>query len=169
MHDLLRRYARDHAAGLSDSEQAVGRLLDHYQHTATRADALIGLLARPGPPPAAPAGLLAAPDLQDTDQALAWMRADRASLLACLDDAAAHRPARQGDRAHRRPSRALAARRARAPTPSPATQPQSRPQQRAGDRLGQANALNDLGNVRRLTGDYAAAAQRARAGPGYLP
>ena len=28
-----------------------------------------------------------------------------------------------------------------------------------GDRLGQANALNRLGNVRRLTGDYPAAAQ----------
>jgi tetratricopeptide (TPR) repeat protein len=28
-----------------------------------------------------------------------------------------------------------------------------------GDRLGQANALDDLGNARRLTGDYPAAAQ----------
>ena len=28
-----------------------------------------------------------------------------------------------------------------------------------GDRLGQANALTDLGDVRRLTGDYPAAAQ----------
>ncbi len=44
MHDLLRRYARDHAAGLPGGEQAVERLLDYYQHTAARAD------APPGPP-----------------------------------------------------------------------------------------------------------------------
>jgi hypothetical protein len=37
LHDLLRRYARDHAADLPGSEQTVERLLDYYQHTATRA------------------------------------------------------------------------------------------------------------------------------------
>jgi transcriptional regulator with XRE-family HTH domain len=89
MHDLLRRYARDHAAvGLADSSQrAVERLMDYYQYTAARADALIALHTQPGPPPSAPAGLLAAPDLEDEDQALAWARAERASLLACLDHA----------------------------------------------------------------------------------
>jgi len=41
MHDLLRRYARDHAAslGADDAGQAVGRLLDYYPQTAARADA----------------------------------------------------------------------------------------------------------------------------------
>jgi hypothetical protein len=87
MHDLLRRYARDHAAaGPADSgRRAVERLLDYYQHTATRADALITFQTQPGPPLAAPAGRLADPDLQDKDQALEWARAERASLLACLD------------------------------------------------------------------------------------
>ena len=61
------------------------RLLDYYQHTAACADALPGPHTQPGPPPAAPAGPLAASDLQDTGQALAWVRAERASLLACLD------------------------------------------------------------------------------------
>jgi hypothetical protein len=88
MHDLLRRYARDHAVGLSGSQQAAERLLDYYQHTAARADALIAFHTQPGPPPAIPAGLLAAQDLDDGDQALAWARAERASLLACLDAAA---------------------------------------------------------------------------------
>jgi hypothetical protein len=34
MHDLLRRYARDHAAADLGAESALGRLLDYYQHTA---------------------------------------------------------------------------------------------------------------------------------------
>jgi len=158
MHDLLRRYARDRAAVLPGGEQAVERLLDYYQHTAARADALIGYHTRPGPPPAAPAGLLAAPDLEDTDQALAWVRAERASLLACLDDATRaghhvrvvalsagiagllHRDGPWADAVTRHTTAVQAA-------------------QRVGDRLGQANALSYLGNARRLAGDYPGAAQ----------
>ncbi|MBO0806208.1 MAG: helix-turn-helix domain-containing protein [Nocardiopsaceae bacterium] len=87
LHDLLRRYARDHAAGLPDSEQAVERLLDYYQYTAGRANALMSLSTPATPPPAVPAGLLAVPDLEDADQALAWVRTEHASLLACLDHA----------------------------------------------------------------------------------
>ena len=160
MHDLLRRYARDHAAtGPADSsQQAVERLLDYYQHTAARADALIARQTQPGPSLAAPAGLLAAPDLEDADQALAWARADRASLLACLDDATRtgqharvialtvglagllQRDGPWADAITRHTAAAQAAR-------------------RLGDRLGRANALNHLGAVRRLTGDYRDAAQ----------
>jgi tetratricopeptide (TPR) repeat protein len=157
LHDLLRRYARDHAAGLSGSERAVGRLLDYYQHTAARADALIGFHTRPGPSPAAPGGLLAVPDLQDTNQALAWVRAERATLLGCLDHAAhtgqharvialtagiaglMHRDGPFADAIIRHTAAVQAA-------------------QRVGDRLGQANALNDLGNAQRLAGDYRGAA-----------
>jgi hypothetical protein len=87
MHDLRRRYARDHAAGLPGSEQAVERLLDYYQYTAARADARLARQTRPGPSSAVPAGLPATPGLDDDSQALAWARADRASLLACLDHA----------------------------------------------------------------------------------
>ena len=63
MHDLLRRYARDHAAAgpAEDARRALERLLDYYQHTAARAEARLARQARPGPPPAAPAGLTAAP------------------------------------------------------------------------------------------------------------
>ena len=66
-----------------------GRLLDYYQHTAARAEAL---LARRPPCP----GLRRSaprrtelPVLDGREQALAWARAERASLLACLDHAAA--------------------------------------------------------------------------------
>lgn len=51
MHDLLRRYARDHAATFpaGTSELAVERLLAYYQHTASRADAWLARQTRPGP------------------------------------------------------------------------------------------------------------------------
>ena len=87
MHDLLRRYARDHAAADPDNDQALGRLLDYYQHTAAIAQDRLARQTRPGPPPAAPAAPPAAPVLEDAGQALAWVRAERDSLLACLDHA----------------------------------------------------------------------------------
>jgi hypothetical protein len=37
IHDLLRRYGRDHAAAGPDHDQALGRLLDYYQYTAASA------------------------------------------------------------------------------------------------------------------------------------
>ena len=158
MHDLLRRYARDHAVGLPGSEQAVERLLDYYQYIAARADARMARQTRPGPASAAPAGLPAAPDLDDDSQALAWARADRASLLACLDQAAV-----TGQHARVIALTAALAELLRrdGPWADAITRHAAAVQaaQRAGDRLGRANALNDLGNVRRLTGDYAAAAQ----------
>lgn len=50
MYDLLRRYARDHAAADPDREQALGSLLDYYQHTATIAQDLLARQTRPGTP-----------------------------------------------------------------------------------------------------------------------
>jgi hypothetical protein len=90
MRDLLRRYGRDHAAAgpAPDAREAVERLMDYYQHAAARAEARLARQTRPGPTPAAPVELAAVPDLDDDDQALAWARAERASLLACLDHAA---------------------------------------------------------------------------------
>jgi tetratricopeptide (TPR) repeat protein/transcriptional regulator with XRE-family HTH domain len=161
MHDLLRRYARDHAAGLPDSSRrAVERLLDYYQHTAARADALITLHTQPGPPPSTPAELLAAPDLQGKDQALAWARAERASLLACLDNVT-----RTGQHARVIALTAGIAGLLRRDGPladainrhTAAAQAASR----LGDRLGQANALTNLGSVRWRMGDYPGATKAA--------
>ena len=160
MHDLLRRYARDHATTVParDARRAIERLLDYYQYTASRAEARLARLTRPGPSPAAPAGLLAAPNLNDDSQALAWVRADRASLLACLDHAAA-----TGHHTRVIALTAALAELLRRDGPLAdaiirhATAAQAA--QRAGDRLGQANALSDLGSVRRLAGDYPGATQ----------
>jgi tetratricopeptide (TPR) repeat protein len=72
MHDLIRRYARDRlgqSITRGEQETAMARLLDYYQHTAG--------LAR------------------HDQAALAWLRAERASLLACLDCATTrHLPGR---------------------------------------------------------------------------
>ena len=160
MHDLLRRYARDHAAAdpAGDAQQALERLLDYYQHTAARAEARLARQTRPGPPPTAPAGPPAAPDLDDADQALAWARAERANLLACLDHAT-------GTDQHARVVALTAALagllRRDGPWADAITRHTAAIQaaQHLGDRLGQANALSDLGIVRQLTDDYPAAAQ----------
>jgi tetratricopeptide (TPR) repeat protein len=160
MHDLLRRYARDRAAAdpAVSGRRAVERLLDYYQYTAARADALIALHTQPGPPLIAPRGLLATPDLDNTDQALAWARADRASLLACLDEAT-----RTGQHARAVALTAGIAALLRCDGPwadaitrfTAAAQDASR----LGDRLGQANALTYIGSVRWRMGDYPAAFQ----------
>jgi tetratricopeptide (TPR) repeat protein len=158
MHDLLRRYARDRAAGsAADSLRALNRLLDYYQHTAALAGARLGRQTRPGPPPTAPAGLPAVPGLNDTGQALAWSRADRASLLACLDHAA-----RIGEHARVVALTAALAGLLRhdGPWADAITRHTAAIQaaQDLGDRLGQANALADLGDILRLNGDYPGAA-----------
>jgi tetratricopeptide (TPR) repeat protein len=161
LHDLLRRYARDHAAAggpAEDARQAPERLLDYYQYTAARADALLARQARLDPLPATLAGLLAVPDMDDEGQALAWARADCASLLACLDHATA-----TGQHARVIAFTAALAEFLRWDGPwadaiaRHATAVQAA--QCVGDRRGQANALLDLGNVRRLTGDYLDAAE----------
>ena len=56
MHDLIREHARALAAAWTPpmtGEQATGRLLDYYQHTAARADALLARHARGAAAPAA--------------------------------------------------------------------------------------------------------------------
>ncbi|HLX48156.1 MAG TPA: tetratricopeptide repeat protein [Streptosporangiaceae bacterium] len=161
MHDLLRRYARDQATAIpaQDAQQAVGRLLDYYQQTATRANVWLARPTSPGLPPATPpAGPPAAPDLKDTSQALAWARAERASLLACLNHAT-----RSGQDARVITLTAAIAGLLRrdGPWADAITHHTTalRAGHRLGDRRGQAGALNDLGDMRRLMGDYPGAAQ----------
>jgi tetratricopeptide (TPR) repeat protein/transcriptional regulator with XRE-family HTH domain len=87
-HDLIRHHARTLANRLdprADRDQAQGRLLDYYQHTAALAEARLARQTNATAPwsPAVP--LTAARDFEDSDQALAWVRAERPNLLACLD------------------------------------------------------------------------------------
>jgi DNA-binding SARP family transcriptional activator/tetratricopeptide (TPR) repeat protein/transcriptional regulator with XRE-family HTH domain len=159
LHDLIREYARTLAARhdpAADRDQAAGQLLDYYQHTAQAADRHLTRHPRPGPPPAATAPA-AAPALPGQAAALAWMRAERANLLACTGYATASA----------QPRRIIALTAAMA-----AFLYQEGPWQQAaalhqaaaatalhhGDRLGEASALHELGRVRYLTGDYPAAA-----------
>ena len=158
MHDLLRRYARDLAAADPDDngQQALDRLLDYYQHAAAYASARLAHQTRPSPA-AAPA-LYATPAVDDTGQALGWARAERASLMACLDYAA-------GTGRHARVialTAALAALlRIDGPWADAITRHTAAIQaaQSLGDQLSEAGALNELGAVLRLTGDYQGAAQ----------
>jgi tetratricopeptide (TPR) repeat protein/DNA-binding SARP family transcriptional activator len=160
MHDLLRRYASDHATALptGTSGQAVGRLLDYYQHTAAIAQDFLARQTSPSPPPAIPAPPLAAPVLEDAGQALAWARAERDSLLACLDHttrtgqhaqvttltaAVAELLRRDGPWAEALTRHTTAVHAARHLSDQPAT----------------ASALTNLGTIRRLTGDNSGAAE----------
>jgi tetratricopeptide (TPR) repeat protein len=159
LHDLIREHARALADRLdpdSDRSSAIARLLDYYQYTAARADALIARQARPAPADGTvPA---AVPDLDDREQALAWARAERASLLACLDYATG---TGQYDRIIALTIGIAGLLRLDGPWTDAITRHESAIQaaRYLDDRLGQAGALHDLGVVRRRTGDYPAAAQ----------
>ena len=156
LHDLIREHARTLAA--TDADTALDRLLDYYQHTAALAEARLARQSRTRPataPLTAPP--TAVPDLPDRPRALSWARAERASLLACLDHVT-----RTGQ--HARVVALTAALPALLRQDGPWSDAITRHTTAAqaarhlGDRLGEANALDDLGVVRRLTGDYPGAA-----------
>jgi len=162
LHDLIREHARalaEHLDPDSDRDQATARLLDYYQHTAALAQALFARQNRPIPTPAVGTIPAAVPALADREQALAWTRAERASLLACLDHATGTgQHARiigltaglAGLLRHDGPWAEAITRHATA----------LRAAQHLGDRLGQAGTLNDLGDVRWLmAGDSPGAAR----------
>jgi len=160
MHDLIRDYARALAATdpAGEREEAVGRVVGFYQDTATRAEACLARYPRPtAAPPAAGVESGVGAGWGRQGRALGWLRVERANLLACLDyatDRAQHAgvvgltaglvsllrsdgPWAQAITLH---TQAVAAAR------------------HLGDRLAEATALTDLGDVRRLAGDYAGAA-----------
>ena len=162
LHDLIREHARalaDRVDPHGDRDGATARLLDYYQYTAARADALIARRTRPRVPASADGAIPAAvPNLVGQEQALAWARAERASLLACLNHATGT--------GHDARVIALTAGlagllRNDGPWADAITRHTAAIQaaRHLGDRLGQANALRYLGVMRRLTGDYPAAAQ----------
>jgi len=164
MHDLVRLYAG--ALVADDPGQGRGaafdRLLTFYQHTAMRADALVAHHTRPGPVGPAPAH---PPALPDQEAALGWLRAERTNLEAALGAAVA------ADRAGRvvaLTAGMAALLRTDGPLP-PAIAMHAAAvaaAQRIGDRLGQARALAELGDVRLLTGDLSGAARDLEAAQG---
>jgi tetratricopeptide (TPR) repeat protein/transcriptional regulator with XRE-family HTH domain len=160
MHDLIRRYAADRSAETMTaeaSEAALARLLDYYQNTAACAQALLARQPRTRQLLDLPAQHLAAPKFADGDEALAWARAERSSLVACLDYAMA--AGLQARVVALTASMAELLRR-----DGPWTEAMARHAAAAaaatdvGDRHGRANALLCLGEVQLLGGDHPAAA-----------
>jgi tetratricopeptide (TPR) repeat protein len=98
------------------------------------------------------------PSLAGGEQALAWARAERASLLDCLDHAIA---GSQHVRAIALTAGLAGLLRLDGPWAEAITRHQATIEaaRQAGDRLSHANALHDLGDVRWLMGEYRAAAQ----------
>ena len=169
MHDLIREHARSLAGRLDpddDRDRATGRLLDYYQHTTARANALVdrqvgtsSVTARQlgtSSVTAAEAASAAVLVLADQDQALAWLRAERASLLACLDYAT-------GTSLHARVIALAVGLAALLRQDGPWAEAIARHStalrsaQHLGDRHGQASELTNLGIVRQLTGDFTGA------------
>jgi DNA-binding SARP family transcriptional activator/tetratricopeptide (TPR) repeat protein len=151
MHDLLRAHARTLAAVDYGSGQAArARLYHHYQHTARRAATLTTPTPRPGPGGPAPAH---APPLPGADSAWAWLRAERANLLAAIDDAGRRN---LGPDLIILTAGLATVLYADGPWPQAAIlhQTAAAVAGRLGDHRGQAGALADLGAVRRRTGDF---------------
>ena len=157
MHDLTREYARNLATMTDPADvrnRAVERLLDYYQHTATRADTRLSRHTRPATTVDPPAPT---PPITGWDQAAAWLRAERPNLLACIRHTTAGGP-------RARTVALTAGVAALLRTDGPWTQAADLHAAAAtvahqlGDQLGQATALHELGHVRRLTGDYPGAA-----------
>jgi tetratricopeptide (TPR) repeat protein len=159
LHDLIRQYARS-LAGRDpevEREQATGRLLDYYQNAANAAGRHLASHTRTPAslPAAAPAAM---PSPTGPDQAQAWMAAERATILACLAYATTHGQ-------HARVvgmTAAISSHLARAgPWPLGITlhTAAATAARHLGDQPGEANALLDLGDMQRLTGDFPAAAK----------
>ncbi|MDT7804893.1 MAG: hypothetical protein QOI78_8326 [Actinomycetota bacterium] len=91
MHDLVRAYATSVAEELPERtrDDALGRVVDHYLHTARAADALLEPHREPlrldPPAPSAPPR-----PLPDYAAAMAWFDAEHACLLAAQLTAVAH-------------------------------------------------------------------------------
>jgi tetratricopeptide (TPR) repeat protein len=91
MHDLLRAYAAEQAhAHISEPArwQAVHRTLDHHLHSAHAAAVLLNPHREPIELPPPGPGVVTA-QVAEHEQAMAWFTAERAVLLAALDQAAA--------------------------------------------------------------------------------
>ncbi|MGW4116929.1 AfsR/SARP family transcriptional regulator, partial [Actinosynnema sp. NPDC004786] len=157
LHDLLRVYAHNHAADLDrrHRQDATTRVLDHYLHTAHTAAQHLPTYRTPVTPitPTAPRHPY---PITDAEQARTWLTTELPTLAATIHHAAHHTHHTHAinlattldaflfahghwEQAHTLHQTALHA----------ATH--------TGDRLGQANALNNLGTVQRARGELGVA------------
>jgi tetratricopeptide (TPR) repeat protein/transcriptional regulator with XRE-family HTH domain len=166
LHDLLREHARMMAAetgATADSEAATGRLLDYYLHTALAAGRYYDIRAGTGRRPVPGNAPAEGPDLATLGQAAAWLEDERANLHAAADYAATSGHVRYAIAIPVAMSGFLAAR-GHWDQSAALHHSALAAARQAGERLGEADALSELGALRRDTGDYpAAAATLARA------
>lgn len=156
MHDVIRDYARNRCRKdpAIDREQAIGRLLDLYQHTAGCASRLIEPRAITPAAGALPTRI-PVPQLCTQNQALAWMRREKANLFACV--------AYAQDNDQRRVvgmSAVLAAFLRRTGPWQQAIalhEAAARAARQLRDRVAEADAMRDTAILLRRTGDYPAA------------
>jgi DNA-binding SARP family transcriptional activator/tetratricopeptide (TPR) repeat protein len=89
-HDLIRAYAIELCGELdtdADRQETLGRMFDHYLHTAHAAHLLFAPHSRQRPPPTARPGVRPEP-LADYPQALAWFGVEQHVLSAAVQNAA---------------------------------------------------------------------------------
>jgi tetratricopeptide (TPR) repeat protein len=159
LHDLLREHARALAAAgePAESDEAAGRLLDYYLHTALAAGRHFASWAsgyrRPpsGRPPAH------APDVSTLGRAGGWLEAERANLHAAVGYAAAQGRLQHATQIPAAVSGFLAVR-GHWDQFAALLQAALAAAREAGDRLGEADTLGALGVVQAERGDYPAAA-----------
>jgi tetratricopeptide (TPR) repeat protein len=165
LHDLLREHARTLAAGddAADRQASVDRLLDYYMHTAVTASRHAAWRTSIGGPPQPGLAPAWTPELRTEEEAITWLRTERANLHACIDYATTHARLTHAvcvlfaisDSLHNQGHWNEAVTFGQAVLAAACT---------IGDRQGQAWALAELGTMQERTADYqAAAASLARA------
>ncbi|MEV5689102.1 tetratricopeptide repeat protein [Streptomyces sp. NPDC052164] len=162
LHDLLRSYARTLAEHdpADDCGASTGRLLDYYQHTAEAAERHLAEAPRTATPVADPSPA-AAPGMANHEQALAWMRTERANLIACIHQAIA--TARHPQAIYLTAALAAFLRQQGHWDEAVSLHRAAATSARlTGNRLGETGALAELGWVRYLTGDFPEAARLTR-------
>ncbi|MFI7664853.1 ATP-binding protein [Nocardia sp. NPDC049526] len=154
LHDLLRVYARTLTTtdAADDTIDAMDRLLNYYQHTAAAADARLTRQARPT---ANTIGGVEVPEFGEM-RALAWMRRERANLLACLEHTTGRDPGRMVTLTE--VVAGLLQRDGPWPLARDLHQRAADASAHLGDRLAHANALGALGDTYWRTGAYGQAA-----------
>jgi tetratricopeptide (TPR) repeat protein/transcriptional regulator with XRE-family HTH domain len=157
LHDLLREHARSLAAADSaDSRAAVGRLVNYYAHIAAAASRHIATWTTAGgrpPPSRSPAST---PPVATSQQAAAWLEAERPNLHAAVQYAAVEAMPRHAVAIATAMGGFLRAR-GHWDQAAELYQTALTAAVQAGDRPGQAGALDELGLLQQLTGDYPAA------------
>ncbi|MEV6344393.1 tetratricopeptide repeat protein [Actinoplanes sp. NPDC051851] len=157
MHDLIAHYARSRAGTepIADQAEALDRLVDYYRQAAATAARHLARHTRPVREPTveSPRPL---PDLSDSRQAAAWLRSERANLLATVRQLQENR--RPGPLAHLVASLAVLPRLDGPWMQSISLQHQALAALRElGDEFGQAGALTELGRMLYMVGDGARA------------